>query len=65
MVTDDPVESKEAAGRGERVVLIVPPTALVPARPGSAVLVGDPADPDVRRAAAAMDAELHDRRATP
>lgn len=62
MVTADPGEAEGALGRGEKVVLIVPPGAegaAAAARPGRlAVLVGDPADPAVWAAARAMTGEL-------
>ncbi len=63
MVTDDPDVAVSAAARGCRVVLILGPTAPVSAaRAGRvAVLVGDPADPAVRTAAAEMEAELYAR----
>jgi hypothetical protein len=65
MVTDDPGEADAAVAQGKRVVLIVPAGSDRAARPGLAVFVGDPADPGVRAAAAAMDAELGGTRATP
>lgn len=63
MVTDDPEEALSALARGWRVVLIVRPGSPgPPARAGRlAVLVGDPANPAVRAAAAEMEAELYAR----
>jgi F420-dependent methylenetetrahydromethanopterin dehydrogenase len=68
VVLDDPAAAAAATAGGADVVLIVAPSAGAPggpaaAVPGSgpgrlAVLVGDPADPAVRRAAEEMDAEL-------
>lgn len=59
-MTDDPDEALAAAATGSPVVLIVAPGRYAPARSGRlAVLVGDPADPAVRRAAAEMEAELY------
>jgi len=62
VVTADPAEARAGLARGDRVVLIVGPEGLpsaLPARPGRlALMVGDPAEPEVRAAARAMEAEL-------
>lgn len=60
MVTADPQRAAEGASRGGAVVLIVAPGPVAgTARPGRlAVLVGDPGDPAVWQAAAAMESEL-------
>jgi hypothetical protein len=62
VVVDDAGSALALVAAGERVVLVVTPDApavLDPGGPGRlAVMVGDPADPAVRAAARAMDAEL-------
>lgn len=65
MVLDDPAAARTALAQGSDVVLILAPDVEMadrqPGPPGPgrlAVMVGDPADPAVRRAAGEMDAEL-------
>ena len=61
MITADPNEARAAREQGVDVVLVVRPGTLVDevGAPGRlAVLVGDPTDPAVERAAADMESEL-------
>lgn len=58
MVSTDPGEAEAEHAAGRPVVLVVPPGAARPARPGLAVFVGDPADPASLGAAKEMDGEL-------
>lgn len=70
MVVDDLTEAARLVAEGGNVVLVVDatdgPEWRWPQGPGRfAVLVGDPNDPAVREAAAAMEAELWAGRAGP
>jgi hypothetical protein len=60
VVTDDADRAQREASGGTKVVLVVAPGAAAPAaRPGLALVVGDPRDPAVGAAAAEMDRELY------